>query len=248
MMGQILCEKLEWDSNFFEFSIARVIKDTLILSQIEKIDHWCSENHIRCLYFLANACDAQTITLAESHGFHFVDIRMTFDDNVGHIQEIPLIDTNDVVIRPSRLEDLQALKEIAKKSYYKSRFYFDVNFPRNLVDLLYITWIEKSIHGYADQVLVADLDEKPCGFTTCRMLPGSATGQIGLVGVNPGVQGHGIGKRLVFASMGWFRDQGVKHVSVVTQGRNIEAQRLYQGCGFRTRDVQLWYHKWYIPR
>ena len=118
MMGQILCEKLEWDSNFFEFSIARVIKDTLILSQIEKIDHWCSENHIRCLYFLANACDAQTITLAESHGFHFVDIRMTFDDNVGHIQEIPLIDTNDVVIRPSRLEDLQALKEIAKNIMY----------------------------------------------------------------------------------------------------------------------------------
>jgi len=245
MMDQILCEKLEWDSDFFGFSIARVVKDTLIQTQVEEVDHWCGENHIRCLYFLANAGDAQTILTAENHGFHFVDIRMTFERNAGYDHKIPLVDTNDVIIRASKLEDLSVLKEIAKLSYHKSRFYFDENFPRNLVDSLYITWIEKSFHGYADQVFVAILDEKPCGFITGRKLEESANGQIGLVGVSPGVQGHGIGKRLVIASMDWFKNQGVNLVSVVTQGRNIVAQRLYQGFGFQTQAVQLWYHKWY---
>ena len=41
--------------------------------------------------------------------------------------------------------------------------------------------------------------------------------------------------------------QGAQAVTVVTQGRNRAAQRLYQQCGFLSRDLQLWYHKWY-PR
>jgi hypothetical protein len=32
----------------------------------------------------------------------------------------------------------------------------------------------------------------------------------------------------------------------VTQGRNLAAQRLYQRTGFLIRDLQLWYHKWYL--
>jgi hypothetical protein len=32
----------------------------------------------------------------------------------------------------------------------------------------------------------------------------------------------------------------------VTQGKNIAAQRLYQKNGFLIRDLQLWYHKWYL--
>jgi hypothetical protein len=34
-------------------------------------------------------------------------------------------------------------------------------------------------------------------------------------------------------------------MTVVTQGRNRGAQRLYQQCGFLSRDLQLWHHKWY---
>jgi ribosomal protein S18 acetylase RimI-like enzyme len=37
---------------------------------------------------------------------------------------------------------------------------------------------------------------------------------------------------------------GVQRVSVVTQGRNVAAQKLYQSCGFTTCSVQLWYHWW----
>jgi ribosomal protein S18 acetylase RimI-like enzyme len=33
-------------------------------------------------------------------------------------------------------------------------------------------------------------------------------------------------------------------VSVVTQGRNVAAQRLYQRAGFVTASTQLWYHRW----
>ena len=32
--------------------------------------------------------------------------------------------------------------------------------------------------------------------------------------------------------------------SLVTQGRNLYAQRLYQKAGFFTKGTELWYHKW----
>jgi RimJ/RimL family protein N-acetyltransferase len=43
----------------------------------------------------------------------------------------------------------------------------------------------------------------------------------------------------------WFADQGMDSMEVVTQGRNVAAQRLYQKCGFATKEVQLWYHHWF---
>lgn len=42
----------------------------------------------------------------------------------------------------------------------------------------------------------------------------------------------------------WFAARDIQSVQVVTQGRTISAQRLYQNCGFMTHSVQLWYHKW----
>jgi ribosomal protein S18 acetylase RimI-like enzyme len=42
----------------------------------------------------------------------------------------------------------------------------------------------------------------------------------------------------------WFSEEGVEVVSVVTQARNVRAQRLYQRYGFTTRSVKLWFHRW----
>jgi hypothetical protein len=50
---------------------------------------------------------------------------------------------------------------------------------------------------------------------------------------------------MVLAALDWFEMQGAKETTVVTQGRNVAAQRLYQQCGFITKTVQFWFHKWY---
>jgi dTDP-4-amino-4,6-dideoxy-D-galactose acyltransferase len=36
----------------------------------------------------------------------------------------------------------------------------------------------------------------------------------------------------------------MRSVTGATQGRNIVMQRLFQKCGFVTRSVELWYHRW----
>ena len=43
-----------------------------------------------------------------------------------------------------------------RDSHRDSRFYYDPGFPNQRCDELYETWIDRSCHGYADTVLVAE--------------------------------------------------------------------------------------------
>ena len=148
-------------------------------------------------------------------------------------------------IRPVQIADIEILQAMARQNHRDSRFYFDANFPRHLCDLLYDTWLKRSCEGYADLVWVAESENAPVGYLSCHLHQDTQTGQIGLVGVNSQAQGQGVGRALVLRALNWFRREQMQQVTVVTQGRNIPAQRLYQRCGFLSQALQIWYHKWY---
>jgi ribosomal protein S18 acetylase RimI-like enzyme len=149
----------------------------------------------------------------------------------------------EIRIRVFEQRDLRYLKTIARNGYSGTRFFYDPHFRRSLAKNLYVTWIEKSCQGEADAVLVLEMHQKPTGYITCHILQ-EEVGQIGLVGLDAKVRGMGVGKQLVYSALRQFQQWGMKRVEVVTQGRNLKAQRLYQSCGFVTRNLQLWYHKW----
>lgn len=242
------CEFLPWDTDFFGFRVARVTGHRLNADQALDILRWCQEHQIECLYFLADAADQETTRVAENHGFRLVDIRVTLQCDLGSRVEVPHESSNKAIkVRPSRVDDIPALQEIARNSHRDSRFYADSRFPVRLCDALYETWIQKSCTGYADTVLVAEFNEQVLGYVSCHLLRDTPRGRIGLVGVTTPSRGQGVGSRLVNNALDWFRNCGVETVEVVTQGRNIAAQRLYQRCGFLTHEVQLWYHRWMPP-
>jgi dTDP-4-amino-4,6-dideoxy-D-galactose acyltransferase len=240
-----LCQFLDWDSEFFQRRIARVTVNRLDIIAVHEVMTWCELNAIDCLYFLGDLEDKTTIQVAEENGFRLVDIRITLDTRI----EEPLKFDSDklaISIRPSTPDDIAALRAIARVSHCDSRFYYDLHFPQSRCDDLYEMWIEKSCNGYADTVIVAEVDDQIAGYISCQITdPHLAVGQIGLVAVGPEARGMGIGYELVRESLRWFSKHQVQQVIVVTQGRNSKAQRLYQRCGFLTRSVQAWYHRWY---
>jgi RimJ/RimL family protein N-acetyltransferase len=242
-----LCEILDWDTNFFGFRIARVHGNTLAPESIQGLDVFCRQKQVRCLYFLSTLDDPATTRLAEANHFQLVDIRLTFEKTISGSSPLKIDDNSNKIdsIRLARTDDVAHLVKISQNSYIDSRFYFDTNFPRERAEALYQTWIKVSCEGWAQAVLVAELDQIPVGYVTCHIDQEQKSGNIGLVGVSSQAQGHGIGKTLVFSALDWFSTQGMEKVTVVTQGRNLPAQRLYQRCGFITQKIQLWYHKWY---
>jgi Acetyltransferases len=84
------------------------------------------------------------------------------------------------------------------------------------------------------------------GYISCRVA--TETGDIGLVAVDGKCRGLGLGDQLVSQALSWFAAQGARRVTVVTQGLNVPAQRLYQKSGFLVSAVQLWYHLWIRPK
>lgn len=241
--NQPLCAFLDWDSEFFGCRIAQISCHRLSDDEVAAVSDWCANQQIDCLYFLADADDLATIRRVEANHFHLVDIRVTLSKRfelLAHKKHVGFPE----IIRFHCEGDLANLKAIAKNAHHDSRFYADSHFPVQQCEALYETWIEKSCRGYADAVLVAENHGRAIGYISCHVTEAQA-GKIGLVGVDEAMRGQGIGQRLLAASLEWFQAQGCSQVTVVTQGRNIQAQRLYQKHGFLTQSLQLWYHRWW---
>ena len=243
-----LCRTLEWDTQFWGFHCAAITTRDLREDQVPGVDSWCSRNDVRFLQYLAPLDDHASVDSACNAGFRLVDIRLTLRSEFGLKDENPSRSLTDWAIAPSHLEDLDQLDEIARHSHSASRYYYDGLFPRAGCDLLYATWIRRSHEGFADTVLVARANGQVIGYITCKQGKNRMQGSIGLVGVSTKAQGLGVGRALLGAAMDWFRSVGVVETSVVTQGRNYAAQRLYQRSGFITHDLSLWFHKWYPSR
>ncbi len=82
------------------------------------------------------------------------------------------------------------------------------------------------------------------GFVVCRLDGESGVGTIELIAVSAEAEGTGLAARLLHGAESLFMDAGLARAHVVTQGRNLSAQRLYQRHGYRTGDVSLWLHRW----
>lgn len=233
------CERLAWDSDFFGVNIARVHGDRLDADLSRQVDDWCRDHRIDCLYFFARPDDPQTTRTAEDAGYRLVDVRVVFERAMGGA---------DILVCPDcvsefALTDLPQLKQIARAAHRDTRFFFDPRFSPEQAESLYDRWIENSVKGYAQAVLVSRAAGQPTGYVTCHLK--DSTGTIGLIAVDSAHRAHGQGRALVTAALSWFKQQGATTVQVATSFRNLPAQRLYQRCGFVSASTQLIYHKWY---
>ena len=231
---------LEWDSEFFGHRIFRGDVERLDKATMDAISEECRDVGAECVTLLVDAGAFHQASEAEDDGFRLMDIRVTLESSVAE-RDHP---TPAPSIRPARVGDIPVLEAIAAGSHTDTRFFADAKFAPKAPEL-YRTWIAQSVRGDADLVLVAETSGRPVGYFTCHRRSDSS-GHIGLVGVSSSAQGRGLGRALMETALGWFNESGLHRVEVVTQGRNVAAQRLYQRSGFVTARVQLWFHKWFV--
>lgn len=238
-----MIQYLPWDSRHFGFRIARARSRRLDIDAYRDLEADCRDQDIECLYFLADAADQATIDILLAGAFDFVDIRLTL---AGCVSDIPRIsESADVAYRMGSELDREALLPIAGNSFTQSRFFVDRRFGSAKASHMYQIWLEKSLAAdYADTVVVTEIAGRAVGFAACH-LQETGEANIGLVGVSDSARGRGCAGGMLVHLGQWLSERGINGLNVVTQGRNLSAQRLYQRCGMVTRSVELWFHKWY---
>jgi ribosomal protein S18 acetylase RimI-like enzyme len=233
---------LPWDTQFFGRRIAIASEPSYTAEAFAGMLRTAAAAGIECLYLLVDARDAALLRLAQEAGSHLADIRITFAQKLG--EHTPYKQEATISVGPVREDQIDTLLKCSHDCFTNSRFYRDPHFTRAQCVALYEAWTEKSCRGWADTVLLAEHQQTPAGFVSCLMAADNQ-GKIGLICVNPAARGQGVGKQLMHAALDWFADRGADGVSVITQGSNALALRLYQECGFTITSVGLWFHKWF---
>jgi dTDP-4-amino-4,6-dideoxy-D-galactose acyltransferase len=233
------CELLDWDTEFFGFPVARVVRSTLDEGSARGIDDWCSGHGIRCLYFLADADDAGAIRVARDHSYRQVDVRIGLRHDLD-----PLPEGTGVRIRDVLPGDVDALAELARRSFRDSRFYHDGGFPRERCDELYATWIANGAHDPECWTLVAELDG-PAGYQLISPPADDGIASMQMLAVDESVRRRGVGRALLAAGLRRAHDQGASAVETATQERNEVSLRAHHALGFRRMPSAIWFHKWF---
>jgi dTDP-4-amino-4,6-dideoxy-D-galactose acyltransferase len=236
-----MCELLEWDTAFFGVRIGRVRGNRLSDAGAAAALEWATREAVECLYFLADAADAETVRAAERHGFALTDVRLELAATIEAGADARAPST----VRPARADDLARLIRLARTSHRNTRFHVDPHFDRERSDALYALWLERSFSGaLADAVLVPDVDGVAAGYITVQQTS-AATARIGLIAVEDAARGRGHGAALLAAAQHWCAARGLARLTVVTQGRNASAVRFYERAGFATALIGIWYHRWF---
>jgi dTDP-4-amino-4,6-dideoxy-D-galactose acyltransferase len=242
MPGRPPCELLPWDTEFFGFKVAQVARD-VDADGITAADQWCRTEQVRVAYLQLPVERAEELRHAETLGFRFADLRLAFATD-GPTPAEPVETGTALKVREHEASDTTTLEHIASTAHHDSRFYTDGRFPRDRCDALYQAWIRRSCTEADRRVLVAEHEGDVAGYLAYRADEQARLAVIELVGVEASHRGAGVGSALVRAGLeGSLRS--VPRVEVVTQGRNLAAQRLYQRAGMITSSVAVWLHRWY---
>lgn len=239
-----LCTLLPWDTDFWGYPIARLCPTTLTEANLEDALNWCQSRSVRCLYFAACGTCPMTLAMVAQAGFQFVDVRV---DLKCRVASASINDTADrITVRQATASDVEPLCHLARLAHRDTRFFKDLSFDPKKCEELYAAWVARDLSSH----MVLTFDELELfhgvgGYVTCQQECDAVEGRIGLIAVDKRLQGKGFGRALLAAAFRHFTRNGIQSVSVITQGTNVPALRLYENMGFRTDSVRVWFHKWF---
>jgi ribosomal protein S18 acetylase RimI-like enzyme len=262
LYGITKIEHLAFDSNFFHAKMGRIdpvlISDDINVIERRKLCHAilskaisiAREEGFKQITMRVSPRDIDVIQVACSLGFNFIDAIVTYAIDTDYIDANKIQPPKDLTIRMKKLSDFEEIKKIARDSFLKDRFHSDTRFDRQSADDFHEKWVENSLLGkVADEVIVAEVDGVPVGFTTIRRNKeisrkiGLQSGSMILSAVDRKQRGKSIYKHMIAGGLKWFKSS-VDVVDLGTQVDNLPVQRAWCGLGFKPVMYMVTLHWW----
>lgn len=240
MGNRMAWERVEWDSRFFGFPIARILN--LPAGEAPYRDTIASMRKagVRVAYYAVPADQRACIDIVEHNGTEAVCTQVEWRHR---LEEMPTGERDSRIRTWDERTPSDALIRLGLQSGTFSRFSIDSRFGNVAFRKLYHEWISRSVDKtIADEVFVLFNGEDLGGFITVKKE--NFHGGIGLVGVAvPFRRGH-VGTQLIQESLRWFKKRGCSKASVTTQQDNHGACRMYEKNGFFLQARCKYYHLW----
>jgi len=234
-------EILPWDSEFFDFKVARIINPMMSGDQLASTLDMLRKIKIRLAYWPANAVIKDTDKTLLRYGGKLVATNLTY---VAELAKSTSPYADNQVSEYNDSLDREAFIDLAVESGKYSRFNRDANIPKKKFIELYRIWAKKSIsRERAKKILVIrEATGELAGFIT---LSGDLdTGRIGLIAVDEQFRNRKYGTALVSSANSWFTQKGYKRSAVITQEDNVAACAVYEKCGYAAEATSHYYHFW----
>ncbi|MGH7742436.1 MAG: GNAT family N-acetyltransferase [Candidatus Eiseniibacteriota bacterium] len=94
-----------------------------------------------------------------------------------------------------------------------------------------------------DAYVLAYRGEEPAGFCRCEMHP-SGRGEIAIVGTVAAARGIGLGRALLRWGVAWLERENAERITLVVDGENENALRLYRSEGFNVDRTRVVMSRW----
>lgn len=243
---RLFVQRLEWDSRFFICPVYRLeFSDweedvpnpaNVLAMTLKELKQALSARHAQ--YYLFAEVPSEDIVMLQAlglAGLRLIETRLTyFRDDLGQFS-CP----ERFKVRLATAADIPNLRQVAMEARnHYDRYHADPFFQTALADEYLATFIENSVKGFADVVLVPDDDAlKPGAFFTADLLPAKTSlpeiniGRIVLVAV--GTERRGWHLRLMSEMSYWFQEQRVQLAYMTTQSTNRAVIRNCEKLGYR---------------
>lgn len=208
----------------------------------------------QCVVCKVHSNELPAIHALEQRGFLLMDtlLDFVFDFSRTPIEEInPPTRDKQLTIRRAKPADLSALMAINEKAFtsYFGRYHADPQMPPGTATKIYAEWVRSAFQGWADWILVAEVDGRIVGYGLWRKpLEIEARNSLSvahydLAAIDPEFLGRGLWTALMFDGMGIARNHAQYLVGPV-HVCNYPVQHTLQKLGWRISGARHSFHKW----
>ena len=147
-------------------------------------------------------------------------------------------------IRKATVKDFEKLKDIKLESKKDEMRYSDSLKPLSKTIDIYFEYFKEELKKKNSAVFIAE-DKKPIGiiiatyFTPLRISKFGKKGYVSNLYVQKKYRNKGVGKKLLYASLKWLKENNVKYISLEIHLENKTALKFYRKYGFKDYTLKL---------
>lgn len=232
------CKYLQWDSDYFGVNSARVNLSNIIDEKgQEEIIEFCKNYDFVTISNLDNVKENNCWIGNRTRA-------LLADVNIQFLKV--LVDTPDYQDQKTCVENNlpknEYIVDIAKNSFYYSRFFNDPKLPEEQAKNIYPYWTECAFEQENKYFVVSEIKGNIAGYILFSFNEDSSI--IELIAVDKKYQGQKVGKSLIKTMESFAIDKGINKIKVGTQVNNISAAQFYTKMGFTYVSCASVYHLW----